>query len=133
MFFCWLPTDIIICTGGWFCLLFFGPITGTGQLCEIFAQLPRPRDRLYIKSKIHHISILHHIIFPFYRHFAGFFAFRFGTVCNEIIVFDHFGPDKPFFEIGMDNTGRLRCFHTFTESPCPHFFRASSKIGLKIQ
>ena len=32
-------------TGGWFCLLFFGPITGTGQLCETFAQLPRPRDR----------------------------------------------------------------------------------------
>ena len=109
---------------------------GRGNCAKFSHNCPVPviaRDRLYIKSKIHHISILHHIIFPFYRHFAGFFAFRFGTVCNEIIVFDHFGPDKPFFEIGMDNTGRLRCFHTFTESPCPHFFRASSKIGLKIQ
>lgn len=54
------------------------------------------RPELNIKTEIHHISILYHIILAFYRHFSGFFALGFRTVSNKIIVFDYFRADKPF-------------------------------------
>lgn len=66
---------------------------------------------------MHDIAVLNDIFFSLDTHLSGFFYSRFRTVGNIILIFDDFGADKAFFEVGMDHTGTLRGFPSFMESP----------------
>ena len=57
---------------------------------------------------MHDIAVLNDIFFSLDTHLSGFFYSRFRTVGNIILIFDDFGADKAFFEVGMDHTGTLR-------------------------
>jgi hypothetical protein len=55
-----------------------------------------------VKPKIDNITILHDVLLPFNNHFSGLFYGMFGAIRDEIIILDHFCPDKPSLEIGMN-------------------------------
>ena len=73
-----------------------------------------------------------YILFPRHSSFRFFYS-RFRTVGNIILIFDDFGADKAFFEVGMDHTGTLRSFPTFLVSPGTHFLYAGSEVSFEIQ
>ena len=52
---------------------------------------------------MHDIAVLNDIFFSLDTHLSGFFYSRFRTVGNIILIFDDFGADKAFFEVGMDH------------------------------
>ena len=54
---------------------------------------------LHVKTEVHHIPILHHVLFSFHRHLPGFLAFCLGSQGYKILVFNHFRTNKTFFEI----------------------------------
>ena len=57
---------------------------------------------------MHDISILHNIFLTFNAHLSGLFNSSLGAISDIILVLDHLGTDKSFFEVRMDNTGALR-------------------------
>ena len=65
---------------------------------------------LYIETEMHDISILHNIFLTFDAHLSGLFNSSLGAISDIILVLDHLGTDKSFFEVRMDNTGALRSF-----------------------
>ena len=82
---------------------------------------------------MHDIAVLNDIFFSLDTHLSGFFYSRFRTVGNIILIFDDFGADKAFFEVGMDHTGTLRSFPTFLVSPGTHFLYAGSEVSFEIK
>ena len=66
-------------------------------------------------------------------HLTGFFPGLFAAKTDKVIVLDDLGTDKPFFKIGVDDTGTLRCFASAEECPSPYLIAPGRKVGLKIQ
>ena len=56
---------------------------------------------------MHYIAVLDDIFLSFDRHFAGFADSRLASERNIIFIFDHFGTDKAFLKIRVDDTGTL--------------------------
>ena len=52
---------------------------------------------------MHDISILHNIFLTFNAHLSGLFNSSLGAISDIILVLDHLGTDKSFFEVRMDN------------------------------
>src|SRR5699024_10594376 len=63
----------------------------------------------------------------------GLFTSVFGTESDIVVVFDYFGSDKTFFEIGMDNTCTLRSLTAFQIGPCSYFLRSGGEVGFEIE
>ena len=82
---------------------------------------------------MHDIAVLNDIFFSLDTHLSGFFYSRFRTVRNIILIFDDFGADKAFFEVGMDHTGALRGFPSFMESPGTTFVGTGGQECLQVQ
>ena len=82
---------------------------------------------------MHNISVLNDIVLSFDTQFAGSTALCFASKLDEIGVFDYFCTDEASLEIGMDDSGALRCFHTLAEGPCAHFVRSGSKERTELQ
>ena len=80
-----------------------------------------------------HIAVLNDVFFTFCPHFARFFGFGFAAEGNEIVVGNHLGADEAAFEIGVDDTGRLRGGIAFLNCPRAHFFDAGSEVGLQAE
>lgn len=79
---------------------------------------------------MHDISILHNISLTFNAHLSG--SLTAALVVDIILVLDHLGTDKSFFEVRMDNTGALRSFPAFMERPtCTTFVRFGGQEGLQ--
>ena len=91
------------------------------------------KQGLYVEAEVHDVSVFYHVFLAFYVQFTGFAYSGFGTVLDEIIVFDDFGADESFFEIGVNNTGTLRSFPAFVESPGTYFHLAGSEVGFQVQ
>ena len=50
-----------------------------------------------------------------------------------VVVFDYFGTDETFLEVGMDHTGTLRGFPAFQERPGTAFVGTGGQEGLQVQ
>lgn len=79
---------------------------------------------------MHNVAVLYDIFFAFHAHLSGFLNGCFGTICYIIVIFDHFGTDEAFLEIGMDHTGTLRRFPAFFKRPGTYFLYAGSQVSL---
>ena len=44
-----------------------------------------------LNKKVHHIAVLHDILFAFYAHFAGFFGFGFAAERDKVVVGNDLG------------------------------------------
>src|SRR5690606_41712835 len=67
----------------------------------------RSSASLNVEPEVHDIAVLHDIPLSFDTKFAGLFYGCFRAVLDEVVVVDDFSPDKPFFEVGMDDAGSL--------------------------
>ena len=84
---------------------------------------------LHIKPKVHHITVLHDIVFSFDGKFSSFFTACFRAILLIVGNFDHFSLDKAFFEICMNNTRGLWSFPPFFDRPGSHFCLSSRKVS----
>ena len=82
---------------------------------------------------MHDITILDDIFFSFDTHLSCFFYCRFRTIGDIILIFDDFGTDKAFFEVGMDHTGALRGLPAFMERPGAAFIGTGCQECLQVQ
>src|SRR3972149_12128955 len=79
-------------------------------------------NRLHVKSEVHHIAILHHILLAFHTHLAGIFRALLALVFHEIVEGNHFGTNETALEVVVDHARRLGGGIAFVDGPCPHFF-----------
>ena len=78
-------------------------------------------EQLYVKQEVHDVTILDSVFLTLCRKLSCGPYGCFGLVVDKILVFDDFGPYKAFFEVGMDDTGRLRSLVALVDGPCPAF------------
>ncbi len=88
---------------------------------------------LDVEAEVHYVAVADGVFFAFDVHFAGVLDGRFRTECHEVVVFDYFGSDETFFEVGMYNAGGLRGFCAAQESPCPDFVGACGEVCLEVE
>ena len=81
-----------------------------------------------IEAEMHDVAILHNIFFSLNTHLTGFFHGLFAAKTDKVIVLDDLGTDKPFFKIGVDDTGTLRCFASAEECPSPYLIAPGRKV-----
>lgn len=82
---------------------------------------------------MHDVAVLHHIVFSFHSHLAGFAYGGFRAVTDVIIVFDDFRADKAFFKVRVDDAGTLRGFPSLAEGPGFHFHLSGRDERLQVQ
>ena len=86
-----------------------------------------------IETEMHDVAVAHGVFFSFHVHLAGFFHCGLRTECHVVVVFDHFGADESFFEVGVDYSRCLRGFGAAHESPGAYFVGACSEICLQVE
>src|SRR5437868_6608732 len=87
----------------------------------------------YVESKFDDIVRLHNVIFALGSNFAGRTGSRFGTGSYQVVIIDDLCRNKTFFEIRMDDAGRLRGGGALRDRPSADFFFAGSQIALQAQ
>ena len=80
---------------------------------------------------MHDVAILHDIILTFDAHLASFLDSSFAAILDVVVVLDDLGADEALLEVAVDNAGTLWSLHTLAISPCLHFHRTSSNVGLE--
>ena len=63
-----------------------------------------------VESEVHYITVLHDVVFAFDRQAAGVADGRFAAKADVVVVFDDFGADESFLEVGVDDAGTFGCF-----------------------
>ena len=82
---------------------------------------------------MHDIAIAHDVFLAFQPHLAGLLGAVLAFVFDEFVESDHFGANKTFFEIGVDDARRLRRSVALVHGPRAHFFRPDGEVGLQAQ
>ena len=78
---------------------------------------------------MHDIAVFDDVLLAFHAQHPGGAGRSFGTEAGVVIETDHFGTDKAAFEIGMNNSGRLRGLAAHRNSPGPHFLGPGGEIA----
>ena len=91
------------------------------------------RKELNIESKVHDITILDYVVLALNAHFACFADSGLRTILDIVVVLDDLSADEATLEVGVDDAGGLRRFHTFLESPCAAFLGAGGEEGLEAE
>src|SRR5438105_924490 len=78
---------------------------------------------------MHHIAILHDILFPLEAEFSRLTRARFTVEGDVIHIFDYFGADKALLEIGMDDARGAWRAGAFLHGPGAGFLGAGSEKG----
>src|SRR5579862_618162 len=91
------------------------------------------RSSLFVEQEVHHVAVLHDIIFSFRAQFARGAAAFFAFVVHKIVVAGDFGADEALFKISVDHTRRARRFPAFLNLPRAHFDFAGRQIRAKAQ
>ena len=89
--------------------------------------------RLYIKSKVHDVTILDNIVLAFNTKFSSFTDSCFRTIFNVIVVLNNLCTDESFLKVSVDNTGTLWGFPSLMEGPSLYFHFTGSDESLEIQ
>src|SRR5690606_1202479 len=80
----------------------------TCSISQITSRLtPGPASESNIKQEIQHIPVLHHILFPFRAHLAGFLGALLALAGNEVLERDRLRTDEAALEVGVDDAGGL--------------------------
>jgi len=82
---------------------------------------------------MHHVAVAHDVFLAFEPHLAGFLRALFTLVLDKLIIGNHFGANKAFLEIRVDDTGRLRRGIALMHGPRANFLRPDSEIRLQAQ
>ena len=88
---------------------------------------------LHVEQEMNDIAVLHDIFFALGAHFARFFGLRLATQRDKVVVCNHLGADEAAFEIGVDDTGSLRCGVAFVDGPRTYFLHAGGEISLQAE
>src|SRR5690606_28431973 len=86
---------------------------------------------LYIKTKMHDISILDNIVLSCKTDFSSFFGHIHRSCIDEIIIGYDFCPNKSAFKVSMNDPCCLRGFRSFMKGPCSYFLDSCRKVSLK--
>ena len=82
---------------------------------------------------MHDIAVLNDIILAFDAHFSGRSDRRLRLILDEVVILDHLGPDKAFFEVGMDDARRLRRLVSPMDCPGPALVGSGGEEGLESE
>src|ERR1700754_3270389 len=88
---------------------------------------------LYVKPEVHHVPVLHHVIFSFNTQLAIVPGRSFRSVLDIIFVSNDLRFDEALLKIRMDNTGSLRSLPSVLYRPGPDFLYSGRKIGGQVQ
>ena len=77
--------------------------------------------RLHVKTEVHHVAIFDDVFLAFQTPFTRFLGTGLTFELDEVVVRDHLGTNKAFFEVGVDHTGGLRGGSTYFYSPGTNF------------
>src|SRR5690242_5330207 len=78
---------------------------------------------------MHHIAVDDHVILALQAQFTGITRAGFALERNVIAIGDRLGTDEALFEIGVDDTGRLRRARTLRNGPGARLLRPDGEIG----
>lgn len=56
-----------------------------------------------VEPEVHYITVLHDVVFAFDREPAGVTHGSFAAEADIIVIFDDFGADETFLEVGVDD------------------------------
>ena len=82
---------------------------------------------------MHHIAFSHDVFLALKTQLSSFFSTLLALQRDVVIKADHFRADESSFEIGMNDTGRLRRSCTLFDRPGTNFFDARGEIGLQSE
>ena len=82
---------------------------------------------------MHYVAVLDYVVFAFDRHFAGFLDGGLAAEIDVVVVFDDFGADEAFLEVGVDDAGSLRCLGAAEEGPGAYFVGTGGEVGLEVE
>lgn len=76
----------------------------------LLLSVPFPAGCSDVESEVHYVAVLHHVFLPFHSEASGFTHGGLAAEVYVVVVFDYFGADEPFLEVGVDDSGALRGF-----------------------
>ena len=76
---------------------------------------------------MHDVAVGNNIVLAFQSQFASITRASLTVACDEIVIADGFGSNKPAFEIGMDNACGLWRLGPFVYQSGPRFLRSDGK------
>src|SRR5690348_12543303 len=79
---------------------------------------------LFTEPEVHHVAILHHILFGFEALLAGAFCLRFTPGGSEVFKANDFSPNKPLLQIGVNSARGFQSREPFADWPRTVFFSA---------
>src|SRR5437762_6833599 len=94
--------------------------------------IPREQE-LDGETKVDDVGILDEILFAFEPEFAGFLAFCFAAVNDEVLVGDHLGANKAALDIAMNFAGGFFGDSALGDRPGAHFVFPGGKKTDQIE
>src|SRR5690606_26960487 len=85
---------------------------------------------LHIEQKMHDIGVLNHVVLSFGAHEALFLGRLPAAAGAEILERQRFGANKPLFEVGVDDTGRLGGLPAPVDGPGAGLLFPCGEVGL---
>src|SRR5260363_386550 len=80
---------------------------------------------------MNHISILHHVLFAFWTHLAGFFCALFTLMRQKIVICNRLLAEKPALKSTVNRAGRLWRGRAARNRPGAHLLDAGGEIGVQ--
>src|SRR5262245_50435653 len=98
------------------------PSTSSGQACRSMNG-HIGKNRSHLEAKMHHVPVLHYVVFPLQAHLARLTAARLATVADVVVVGDDFGADEAAFDVRMDLPGGFDRRRAARNRPRPRLHR----------
>src|SRR6185436_14362013 len=108
--------------------------SASGCVYKVYGSTERnATTTLDVEPKVHHVSILHDVLAPFGRHVARGLRALLAAVGNVVRVVDDLRADEAFFEVRVDDPGRLRRRRGDGYRPRADFLRPCRKVTDQAQ
>ena len=82
---------------------------------------------------MHDVTVLDDVVLALDGEFSGGTAFGFGAVFDEVVVFDDFGADETFLEVGVDDSGGTGSLVALVDGPGADFGLAGGEVGAQAE
>ena len=76
-----------------------------------------------------HVAVFDDVFLAFQTPFTGILGTLLALVLDKVVIADDFGTNKALFEVGMDNTGRLRSGCADLDGPGTYLFYTGGEIA----
>src|SRR6478736_5171315 len=88
---------------------------------------------LNVETKMHDVAVADDVVLAFEPHFSSLFCALLALAGEKVIIGDDFGPDKAFFEIGVDHAGSLGRGAAAMYRPGTDLLRPGGEVGLEAE